>query len=96
MRAILDVILVLLNLYTWIIIASAIFSWLYAFNVVNPRNQVVSVIGNALYQMTEPVYRPIRRILPSFGGLDLSPFVVLLLIYLIQRIIVLYVYPAVF
>ncbi len=73
MRAILDVILIALDLYWWVIIASAIFSWLFAFNVVNPRNQVVSQIGNALYQMTEPVLRPIRRFMPNLGGLDLSP-----------------------
>ncbi|MBZ8132767.1 YggT family protein [Afifella sp. IM 167] len=96
MRAILDVILLILNLYTWVIIASAIFSWLYAFNVVNPRNQVVEVIGRALYQLTEPVLRPIRRFVPAFGGLDLSPIIVILIIFLLQRIIIYYLYPAVF
>lgn len=96
MRAILDVILIALDLYVYVIIASAIFSWLYAFNVVNPRNQVVSMIGNALYQMTEPLLRPIRRFMPQMGGLDLSPIVLLLAIFLVQRLIVLYVYPVVF
>ncbi|MCT8268507.1 YggT family protein [Afifella sp. JA880] len=96
MRAILDVILLILNLYTWVIIASAIFSWLYAFNVVNPRNQVVSTIGRMLYQLTEPVLRPIRRFVPAFGGLDISPIIAILLIFLLQRIIVYYIYPAVF
>jgi YggT family protein len=93
MRAILDVLLVALDIYTWIIIASAIFSWLFAFGVVNPRNQVVSTIGDALYRLTEPALRPIRRFVPSFGGLDISPIILLLLIFLIQRIIVLYIYP---
>jgi len=96
MRAILDVVLLILNLYTWIIIASAIFSWLYAFNVVNPRNQVVETIGRALYQLTEPVLRPIRRFVPAFGGLDISPIIAILVIFLIQRIIAYYLYPAVF
>ncbi|MBH0237967.1 YggT family protein [Methylobrevis albus] len=96
MRAILDVIMIALDLYIWVLIASAIFSWLYAFNVVNPRNQVVSVIGNALFQLTEPVLRPIRNLLPNMGGLDLSPIVVLLLIFLIQRLIIYYVYPYAF
>ncbi len=64
MRAILDVVMIALNLYWYVIIASAIFSWLYAFGVVNPRNQVVSAIGNFLYQATEPVLRPIRRVVP--------------------------------
>lgn len=96
MRAILDVIMIALDLYIWVLIASAIFSWLYAFNVVNPRNQVVSVIGNALFQLTEPVLRPIRNLLPNMGGLDLSPIAVLLLIFLIQRLIIYYVYPYAF
>ena len=96
MRALLDVVLLVLNLYTWIIIASAIFSWLYAFNVVNPRNQFVGMIGRVLYQLTEPLLRPIRRFLPAFGGLDLSPIVLLLLIFLLERIIIYYIYPSVF
>ncbi len=96
MRAILDVLFLILNLYTWVIIASAIFSWLYAFNVVNPRNQFVSMIGQALYNLTEPLLRPIRRFVPSFGGLDISPIVLLLGIFLLQRVIAYYVYPYVF
>ena len=96
MRAILDVVFVILNLYTWVIIASAIFSWLYAFNVVNPRNQFVSMIGQVLYNLTEPLLRPIRRVIPAMGGLDLSPIVLLLGIFLLQRLIAYYVYPYVF
>ena len=96
MRAILDVVLLALDLYVWVVIASAIFSWLYAFNVVNPRNQFVGMIGNALYQLTEPVLRPIRRFLPSMGGLDLSPVVLLLLVFLVQRLIIYYLYPLAF
>ncbi|AXS38795.1 YggT family protein [Breoghania sp. L-A4] len=96
MRAILDVILIALDLYVWVVIISAIFSWLYAFNIVNSNNQFVGMIGQALYNLTEPVLRPIRRVLPNMGGLDLSPIVLLLGIFLIQRIIVLYIYPQVF
>jgi YggT family protein len=96
MRALLDVILLALQIYVWIIIASAIFSWLFAFNVVNPRNQFVATIGNALYQLTEPALRPIRRYVPIFGGLDISPIILILLIFLLQRVIVYYIYPAVF
>ncbi len=96
MRAILDVVLLALDLYVWVVIASAIFSWLYAFNVVNPRNQFVGMIGNALYQLTEPVLRPIRRFLPNMGGLDLSPVVLLLLVFLVQRLIIYYLYPLAF
>lgn len=67
----------ILGFYWWIIIASAIFSWLYAFNVVNSSNQFVGMIGNFLYQMTEPALRPIRRIMPNLGTIDLSPIVLL-------------------
>jgi YggT family protein len=93
MRALLDVLLLALDIYTWIVIAAAIFSWLYAFGVVNPRNQFVAAIGRMLYQLTEPALRPIRRFVPAFGGLDISPIILLLLIFLIERIIVYYVYP---
>jgi YggT family protein len=96
MRAVLDVLLLALDIYTWIIIASAIFSWLYAFGVVNPRNQFVATIGRMLYQLTEPALRPIRRFVPMFGGLDISPIVLLLIVFLVQRIIIYYVYPYVF
>ena len=96
MRALLDVVLLILNLYWWVIILAAVFSWLYAFGVVNPRNQVVATIGRILYQLTEPLLRPIRRFVPVFGGLDLSPIVLLLIIFLIQRVIAYYIYPYVF
>ena len=96
MRALLEVLLLILHLYWWVIIASAIFSWLYAFGVVNPRNQVVAMIGKTLYQLTEPLLRPIRRYVPVFGGLDISPIILLLLLFLVERVILLYVYPYVF
>ncbi|MCA1244066.1 YggT family protein [Stappia stellulata] len=96
MRAILDVVLIILNMYTWVIIASAIFSWLFAFNVINSSNQFVATIAQLLYNLTEPLLRPIRQRLPSMGGLDISPIVLLLGIFLLQRIIVYYLYPNVF
>ncbi|QUS55656.1 YggT family protein [Pseudovibrio brasiliensis] len=96
MRAILDVVFIILNLYTWVIIANVIFSWLYAFNVVNSHNQFIAMIGQTLYNLTEPLLRPIRRFLPAMGGLDLSPIVLLLGIFLIERVIGLYIYPYVF
>jgi len=96
MRALLDVILIVLDLYVWLLIAAAILSWLVAFNVVNSRNQVVAMIGDFLYRITEPVLRPIRNMLPSMGGLDVSPVVLILIIILIKDIIVRYIYPNVF
>lgn len=73
-----------LSIYTWIIIGSAIFSWLYAFNVINPGNQFVGMVGEFLYKATEPALRPIRRILPDLGGLDISPIVLLLLVFFVR------------
>ena len=96
MRAILEVVLLALNLCVWILIVSAVFSWLVAFNVVNMRNQFVATIGDFLYRITEPVLAPIRNFMPNLGGIDLSPVVLILLIYLIQRVIELYILPNVF
>lgn len=74
-----------LNIYTWILIASAVFSWLYAFNVVNSGNRFVASIGEFLYKVTEPALRPIRKILPDLGGLDISPVILLLIIFFIRQ-----------
>ena len=96
MRAVLDVILLVLQMYTYVIIVVAIMSWLIAFNVINVYNNVVRTIWDSLNAVTEPALRPIRRMLPNFSGLDLSPLVLLLLIFLIQDIIAKYIYPNVF
>ncbi len=95
MRPILDVILILLQMYMYIVIAAVILSWLIAFNVINTRNHVVAMVADFLYRVTEPVFRPIRNILPNFGGIDFSPLIVLLIIYVIQRYISDYIYPLV-
>ncbi|MFC4626547.1 YggT family protein [Daeguia caeni] len=76
-----------LEIYTWILIASAIYSWLYAFNVVNMSNRFVASVGEFLYKVTEPVLRPIRNLLPNMGGIDISPVIVLLLIFFIRQFI---------
>ena len=88
MNILLDIIQVLLNVVWWIIVIQAILSWLIAFNVINTHSDVVRTIWNALGQMTEPLYRPIRRVLPDFGALDLSPLVVLLILYILSNIII--------
>jgi YggT family protein len=77
----------LLNILTWIIIIQAVLSWLVAFNVINTYNDFVRQLLYALDRITEPLYRPIRKVLPDFGALDLSPLVVLLLIYIMRNII---------
>ena len=74
----------LLRVLGWIIIIQVILSWLVAFNVINTHNDFMRSFLGALERMTEPLYRPIRRILPDFGGIDFSPIVVLLLIYVVR------------
>lgn len=82
-----------LNLYTWVLIGSAIFSWLYAFNVINSSNQFVGAIGSFLYNVTEPVLQPIRRIMPNLGGIDISPIIVLLIIFFLRSLLWTSIYP---
>ena len=86
----------LITLYIWLLIASAVLSWLVAFNVVNTRNQVVAMVADFLYRITEPVLRPIRQMMPNLGGIDVSPVILILLILLLENIIVRYIYPNVF
>jgi YggT family protein len=82
---IISVIELVLELYGWVLVASIVYSWLYQFGVVNQRNPIVAAIGDTLYRLTEPVLAPVRRMLPNFGALDLSPLVVFLAIYLIRQ-----------
>ncbi len=94
MRALLDVVLIALNLAVWIIIAQAVISWLVAFNVLDTRNRFVAQIWQGLYQITEPALRPIRNIMPR-SSIDFSPIILILIIYFLQRLIIYYVYPSV-
>lgn len=80
---------VVLSLVIFIMIAQVIVSWLLAFNILNMSNRFVATVANALYQLTDPLLRPIRRMLPNFGGLDISPIILFLIIYFI-RLVVLY------
>jgi YggT family protein len=74
----LQVILIVLDLYVWVILTGVILSWLVAFNVVNTHNRFVNIVGDVVYRLTEPLQAPIRRVLPNFSGLDLSPMVLIL------------------
>ena len=96
MLPLIKLVLTVLDLYKIVIIAGAVLSWLIAFGVVNIRNDVVRAAWNLFLALTEPFLRPIRNFLPSTGGIDLSPIVLLLAIMLIERIIVYYIYPNVF
>ena len=88
MHAVLHLLLLLIHIYIWLLIAQAILSWLLAFGVINRYNRAVSVIGDFLYRITEPALRPIRAILPSFGGIDISPVILILILYFVSDLIV--------
>ena len=96
MRAMLEIILMALQLYVYLIVASAILSWLVAFNVINTRNDFVRSIWNFLEAVTQPALRPIRNILPNLGGVDISPVILILLIIFVQKLIVDYLLPIAF
>ncbi len=76
-----------ITLYIWVLIAAAVLSWLVAFHVVNPYNQVVRNIGEALHRLTEPLLRPIRNVLPNLGGIDISPVILILGLLFLERIL---------
>lgn len=78
----------LLQLYVYVLIAAAVMSWLVAFNVVNPRNHAVLMVGEFLYRITEPVLRPIRNLLPNLGGIDISPIILIIIIVFIQSVVI--------
>ena len=87
MRALIEIILLVLNWYSYAVIAMAIVSWLVAFDVINFRNDIVRSIWRFLEAITEPALRPIRRILPNLGGIDVSPVILLLACYFIQTVV---------
>lgn len=96
MLAVLDVIMLALRIYTWLVIAMVIMSWLVAFGVINTRNDFVRTIYEFLQRVTEPALARIRRIMPDLGGIDLSPIILLLGIFFLQQIIIRYLYPIAF
>ena len=81
------IVIIALDIYIWMVIISAILSWLVHFGVLNTRNQVVSMIGEFLWKVTEPALRPIRRFMPNLGGIDISPIILILVIYFAQMVL---------
>ncbi len=77
-----------LGLYITLVIIQVVLSWLVSFNVVNTSNRFVYLVGDLLYRLTEPVLKPIRRFLPSFGGMDLSPMVLILVLYFLRVLLI--------
>jgi len=85
--ALIDIANLLLSVVTWIIIIQVILSWLFAFNVLNTSSSGVRAFALALERITDPLYRPIRRLLPDFGGIDFSPLVVLIVIQVLRKLL---------
>ncbi|MCM8557940.1 YggT family protein [Sphingomicrobium sediminis] len=86
--ALFNILYILLDVLFWVIIAQVIISWLFVFKVLDPYSRVVATIVEVLERITAPIYRPIRKILPDFGQLDLSPMVVLFGILILQRAVI--------
>ena len=85
--AIIDILQLLLWVLSWIVIGQVIISWLYAFNVINPGSGFMRSLTDALDKITDPLYRPIRKLLPDFGGIDFSPLVLLLAIAIVSKLL---------
>src|SRR5438270_13162016 len=85
--ALVDIADLLLSIVTWIIIIQVVLSWLFAFNVLNTSSHGVRTLAVAIDRVTAPLYRPVRRILPDFGGLDFSPLVILILIQVVKKLL---------
>jgi len=87
MVALLLLIVQVIGIYKWILIASVVLSWLVAFNAVNTRNRFVAIAGDFLFRVTEPVLRPIRRVIPVVGGIDISPLILFFILWFLQMLI---------
>lgn len=86
MNSILILVDTVINLYIWALIISAILSWLIAFDIINTSNRLIATVAEVLYRVTEPALRPIRRIVPTMGGVDLSPIILILLLFLARNL----------
>ena len=96
MIAIFYLVLQILKLYSYVVIANVIISWLIAFNILNTQNRFVYSILELTYRLTDPILNKIRRFLPSLGSLDISPIILLLLIWFIEMCMKLYIAPMIF
>ena len=86
MYAFLTLVSTVISIYVWLLIAQAVLSWLVAFGIVNRYNRVVATIGDFLWRVTEPLLRPIRRVLPDLGGIDISPVILILLLWFVRNL----------
>ena len=88
MYALIGVIDLVLHLYTWVVFIYVIMGWLVQFKVINPGNQFVATVGNTLHLLVEPVLRPIRRFMPNLGGMDISPVILIIVLWFLRTLIV--------
>lgn len=88
LQPLLKVLYYAIDIYIWLLIAMAILSWLVAFDVLNRHSQFVRTVGQFLWRITEPALRPIRRILPNLGGIDIAPVILILILFFLQQMIV--------
>ncbi len=87
MYAFLNLVSTVISIYVWLLIGQAVLSWLVAFGIVNRYNRVVATIGDFLWRVTEPLLRPIRRVLPDLGGIDISPVILILLLWFVRNLL---------
>jgi YggT family protein len=87
MYALLSLIHTVITIYIWMLIIQAVLSWLVAFGIANRHNRAVAMVGDFLWRITDPLLRPIRRVLPDLGGIDISPVILILLLYFIDNLI---------
>ncbi len=85
MYALLNLVHTVITIFIWLLIIQAVLSWLVAFGIVNRHNRVVAMVGDFLWRITEPLLRPIRRIIPDLGGIDISPVILILLLYFVRQ-----------
>jgi YggT family protein len=94
MCSLLQLISTVITIYIWLLIIQAVLSWLVAFGVVNTRNRAVVTVGDMMWRLTEPALRPIRRLLPNLGGIDISPVILILLLWFGRNLLFEYLGPA--
>ena len=87
MQSLLHLISAVIGIYIWVIFIQVILSWLIAFKVINLQNQFVYTLSNVFYRLTEPALQPIRRFMPNLGGVDISPVILILLLYFVQNLL---------
>ncbi|MBX3508636.1 YggT family protein [Parvibaculum sp.] len=87
MIALLNLLVSLISIYVWVLIIGVVLSWLIAFNVVNTQNRFVYMVADTINRLTEPALRPIRNLLPNLGGIDISPVILILLLFFVQNLL---------